>query len=360
MGQTWDANPIHDVANIASDVGGFFTGPPGDPGRIRQAAQRVEHLAWEYRQHAAAVTEAVDALTQTWGGDAAQAFHGRWYAGGGQPGPAHLLSEMHDQLTAFAAGLRDYATRLENKQHDHWIQMAALAALTVVNAVQLGADPATDAAEVGMGTAVQIGSSFSLPAMTTFASREAFALFASDLVGQLGAHVWDSLDPQSERNSVPFIDRGELASLLPLPACSVTGPDISEGDGLIPDQAGLTPDGRLENAESASIPEDKFANYAMDPEHPQNRGKWQAFKRLGYDLSTQRGRVTGAQNLIDQIREQLSALPAKRQSATSYGHRLQVEVPIRGPNGNTGTLFTVWQVDDGTATPKLITTWLKD
>ena len=46
-----------------------------DPGRIRQAAQRVEHLAWEYRQHAAAINDAVDALTQAWGGDGGKPCH---------------------------------------------------------------------------------------------------------------------------------------------------------------------------------------------------------------------------------------------------------------------------------------------
>ena len=359
MDQTWDANPIHDVANIASDVGGFFTGPPGDPGRIRQAAQRVEHIAWEYRQHAAAINEAVDALTQTWGGDGAQAFHARWYAGAGQPGPAQVLSDMYDKLTTFAGDLRDYASRLENKQHDHWIQMAALAAMTVVNVVQLGADPATDAAEVGMGTAMQIGTSFALPALTTFAGREALALFASDVVGQLGAHLWDDLDPQFEKGVVPFIDGNELASLLPVPACSVVGPETAEGAPL-PADVGLTPDSRLQNAESASIPEDKFARYSLDPAHPQNRNKWRPFQRLGYDVSAEGGRERGAQNLIDQIRQQLPSLTAKSQRSTNYGHRFQVDVPIIGPNEKTGTLVTIWQVDNGTAIPKLITNWLED
>ena len=62
MDQTWDANPIHDSGNIAADLGGVFAGPPGDPGQIRQSAQRIEHLAWEYQQHAAAINHAVDTL----------------------------------------------------------------------------------------------------------------------------------------------------------------------------------------------------------------------------------------------------------------------------------------------------------
>jgi hypothetical protein len=89
-------------------------------------------------------------------------------------------------------------------------------------------DPATDAAEAGTVVAMKVSASFAMKQLSTFGIRQAFIGFTGDLVGQLGADVWDRVDRNFGRAgdcSVPVLDANELlASGLPLPAASVLGP----------------------------------------------------------------------------------------------------------------------------------------
>lgn len=90
----------------------------------------------------------------------------------------------------------------------------------------------------------------------------------------------------------------------------------------------------------------KFANYSLDPENPHNRGKWQAFQQLGYDVHSEAGRQAGAQNLIQQIEEKLTSTSIEKLNVATFGERYRAEVIINGLNGLTATLVTVWQVDE--------------
>ena len=44
MGQSWNGDLVHDAGNVVSDISGWLSGPPGDPGRIRQVAGQIESL----------------------------------------------------------------------------------------------------------------------------------------------------------------------------------------------------------------------------------------------------------------------------------------------------------------------------
>ncbi len=123
----------------------------------------------------------------------------------------------------------------------------------------------------------------------------------------------------------------------------------------------------LNNGDEAQIDPAKFERYSMDPDNPNNRnkeddpatGKWVAFVDLGYDVYTPEGRAAGAQDLMNQVRNELPDEPATFEKMTSHGPRYRVEIPVTGPNGKTGTLVTVWQYDDGSTEPRMITNWLK-
>ncbi|HEX6539684.1 MAG TPA: WXG100 family type VII secretion target, partial [Candidatus Dormibacteraeota bacterium] len=156
MGQTWNGDLVHDAGNVVSDIGGWFSGPPGDPGRIRQAAGQLESLGDRLDRDRRGLNEAIDELTRSWQGDGATQFHETWYGAGGGAAPATVMADAHTQLAGFVRNLRDYADKLEQAQNEHWIQMGILAALTVVNVAQLGADPATDAAEVGVAATTEV------------------------------------------------------------------------------------------------------------------------------------------------------------------------------------------------------------
>ncbi|MBV8527286.1 MAG: WXG100 family type VII secretion target [Candidatus Dormibacteraeota bacterium] len=214
MGQTWNGDLVHDAGNVLSDIGGFFSGPPGDPGRIRQVAAQVESLRGRFDADRRALDEAVNELTTSWRGDGATQFAATWSGGGGGPAPARVLHDASEQLRTFSTQLYDYADQLEHAQHEHWIELGIMAALTVVNVAQLGADPATEAAEIGEGTAMAVGTSFALTDVGTLALQGAFVGLGSDVIAQLGADVWDRMDTRFDLtgdHAVALLDPREAA-----------------------------------------------------------------------------------------------------------------------------------------------------
>ena len=115
----------------------------------------------------------------------------------------------------------------------------------------------------------------------------------------------------------------------------------------------------LTNYVNAVIEPSKFINYSMDPMNPGNQGKWKAFQMIGFDVSNINSRRKSAKNIIDQIRDNLSTVPAKPGKLSRYGQRFEVRISITGPNGRDGTLLTIWQIDRDKENPRLITNWLE-
>lgn len=113
----------------------------------------------------------------------------------------------------------------------------------------------------------------------------------------------------------------------------------------------------LPNVDKAEFDKAKFEQYSLNPDHPDNNGKWQGFEQLGYDVHSEAGRRAGAEDVSRQLREELPTSPATRDRETSYGQRYEVRSDITGPNGGDGTLVSVWQVDNGCDNPRMITNW---
>jgi hypothetical protein len=70
-------------------------------------------------------------------------------------------------------------------------------------------------------------------------------------------------------------------------------------------------------------------------------------------------RAAASDDVIRQVREQLERMLPQGDRSTPFGRRFEVEIPVTGPNGRTGTLFTAWQFDNGSTTPRMITNFLK-
>lgn len=214
MGQTWNGDVGHDLGNVVSDIGSWFSGPPGDPGRIRQCASQVETIRDRLDGDRRALNESVDELTTSWTGAAATAFQDTWYGGAAGRAPAAVLDGAYHTLDQFGRQLYDYADQLQHAQEEHWISLGIMAALTAVNAVQLGADPATDAAEVGAAAGTAAGTSCALGSIGTMAIEGAAFGLSSDVVSQLGADLLDRLNPAFNRtgdDAVAFFDRRQTA-----------------------------------------------------------------------------------------------------------------------------------------------------
>jgi hypothetical protein len=114
----------------------------------------------------------------------------------------------------------------------------------------------------------------------------------------------------------------------------------------------------LPKAAQAEIDLRKFTEYSMNPSNPNNKGKWQAFKVLGYDIESSQSRQIAAQAIIAHIRLQLNQISATLDAPSPYGIRFSVKIPIVGLNGIRGILVTKWQIDNNKTIPRLITNWL--
>ncbi len=115
---------------------------------------------------------------------------------------------------------------------------------------------------------------------------------------------------------------------------------------------------RLPKADKARIDPRKLGDYALNPDHPKNEGKWRAFDQLGYDVQSGSGRQAATDDVMNQIRAKLPDSEAMPVRGSAFGSRFEVDVTITGPNGKTGTLVTIWQIDKGGDSARLITTYL--
>ncbi|HJB29713.1 MAG TPA: phage head morphogenesis protein, partial [Candidatus Blautia faecavium] len=103
----------------------------------------------------------------------------------------------------------------------------------------------------------------------------------------------------------------------------------------------------LPRYEEAVIPEAKFTKYALDPDGDTNKAR--AFKEaLGYDL-------TNYQDLIQNIRNNLSNSEAKPKGNNGYGMMYEIVMDIKGPNGKTAKVLTGWINDEKNEEMRLTT-----
>lgn len=116
--------------------------------------------------------------------------------------------------------------------------------------------------------------------------------------------------------------------------------------------------GEAQNWPEAVVDVAKFRDYSMDRANPRNRGKFQAFEALGYDVSTPKSREAAAQDVIRQLRDALPGTNIKV-DPSRWGQRFGTATPITGPNSRSGTLRAWWQVDPGAKSPRMITNWVE-
>jgi hypothetical protein len=112
----------------------------------------------------------------------------------------------------------------------------------------------------------------------------------------------------------------------------------------------------------AEIDERKFSEYSLNPRHPDNQGKAEGWRALGYDVDNPQARQKAARELRDLTLEEL--LPSGKVAEVrddAYGARPRVISGITGPNGKDATMVTCWLIENrsGNAVPRLITTWVQ-
>jgi hypothetical protein len=105
---------------------------------------------------------------------------------------------------------------------------------------------------------------------------------------------------------------------------------------------------KLPNPERAVIAPEKLVQYLLNTEHRRGGHKARVLLNFGYHVDSWQQLHT------DILRFHLHAdVEVMRQ--TPYRTRYEIRAPLQTPSGRMLTVRTVWQMDDGTDFPRLLT-----
>lgn len=107
---------------------------------------------------------------------------------------------------------------------------------------------------------------------------------------------------------------------------------------------------KLPAAELAVVSRDKVAEYLLNAAHPDNGGKAPFFQALGF---TQDDWPILATALLELAQTGESA----HRTDSPHGAKYILDGRIDTPSGKMAVIRTIWIVDRGTATPRLITAY---
>lgn len=163
------------------------------------------------------------------------------------------------------------------------------------------------------------------------------------------------VDPEMDRASVEGSDDGEwgdrAARMLDVP--------IAGGAQDLPNARDV-----MSNLAEAEIDQRKFEEYSMNPGHPHNNRKSEAWRAVGYEIDDPVGRRQSARDVKELLHNELLQVgkvdPAYSQK-TPFGVQHRVLNGFIGPNGTHATLVTCWMVEDAGehGYPRLTTSWLR-
>lgn len=105
---------------------------------------------------------------------------------------------------------------------------------------------------------------------------------------------------------------------------------------------------KLPNRERAVIAADKLIEYLLNVEHKRGGTKARLFGRFGYARESW-------QKLEIDIRLYHLAAEVDVVRQTLYGSRYEIRAPLQTPSGRRLVVRTIWQIDEGTDFPRLIT-----
>ena len=105
---------------------------------------------------------------------------------------------------------------------------------------------------------------------------------------------------------------------------------------------------KLPNAENAIVEVSKLVEYLLNSSHRRGASKAKLLHSLGYNASDY-------QRLIEDLRLQHLTSDVIDERDTLWGNRFDIVAPLTGPSGDTVMFRSIWQIDLGLDTPRLIT-----
>lgn len=105
---------------------------------------------------------------------------------------------------------------------------------------------------------------------------------------------------------------------------------------------------KLPNSEHAVITPEKLVEYLLNTEHKRGGTKARLLAQFGY-------RANNWRQLDSDIRQYHFNTEVDVVRQTMYGIRYEIRAPLQTPSGRTLGVRTIWQIDEGTDFPRLIT-----
>lgn len=94
-------------------------------------------------------------------------------------------------------------------------------------------------------------------------------------------------------------------------------------------------------------------DYLLNEAHPDGYGKTEFFTALGFKREAW-------DKLADALRQIARDLPVTKSMTSIHGHKYIVDGLLQAPSGRTAMVRTVWIVDTGRDTPRLITAYPRE
>ena len=107
---------------------------------------------------------------------------------------------------------------------------------------------------------------------------------------------------------------------------------------------------KMPNADLAVVDQDKITDYLLNPAHPDNGGKAPFFLALGF-------RLDGWQSLAAALRRLANTTAVTKKMESPHGLKYILDGEIETPNGRNPRVRTIWIVDEGLQTPRLVTAY---
>ena len=111
----------------------------------------------------------------------------------------------------------------------------------------------------------------------------------------------------------------------------------------------------MPNHAKARTPKEKFVDYSLNYLNANAKGKAEAYERgLGYTRDN-------AGSLISQVHDAVTSgkVNPYEISDTAFGKKYKYRIPVTGPNGKTKNVIAVYQIDNGSTIPRMITNYLE-
>ncbi len=103
----------------------------------------------------------------------------------------------------------------------------------------------------------------------------------------------------------------------------------------------------LPNKNQVLVERDKVRDYLLNPTHPDGFGKADFFTAMGFRRETW-------QVLADALRQVATDSPMTKSMTSIHGHKYIVDGLLQTPSGRTAMVRTIWIVDAGRETPRLV------